>query len=93
MNTTKKEIVMMSIEEKQILLGVRNDLSALMGFLIPDEISVPDLARQLQKDSSTILKYIKNSFEPNKDYYQRTKGGTMYVRREAMLQTRMHYGK
>lgn len=83
----------MTTTDKELLLEVRNTLDTLMNFVIPDEMSVPDLARSLQKDSSTILKYIKNTFEPNKDYYQRNKGGTMYVRREAMLQTRKHYGK
>ncbi len=81
----------MDAEMKQMLIELRNSIDTLMTFAVPEWISVADLARSLQKDPSTIRKYIKNNFEPGTQYKQTAKNGKLLVRKDAMLQTRMHY--
>jgi predicted transcriptional regulator len=86
-----KEGDIMTVETQ--LNQIKQTLDTLLDLVVPEWISVSDLAKSLQKDTSTIRKYIKNNFEPDVQYKQDTEHGKIMLRKDAMLQTRSHYGK
>ena len=81
----------MEAELKDKILGIENKLDMLIDMIVPEWISVSDLAKSLRKDTSTIRKYIKNTFEPNVQYKQEKEHGKIMLRKDAMLQTRKKY--
>lgn len=80
----------MSSEDKTLLLEIRNKLDDLM-LLIPSKISLSDLSMQVGKSSNTILKYIKDNYEPEADY--KKIGGKIYIEKDVALALRRKYAR
>jgi len=57
--------------------------------LVPQELSISELANMLDKSAGTLRKYILANFEPDVDF--KKKGGKIYVKQDAILRIRRHY--
>lgn len=82
-------------EDKKILLEILNEVQELKDSLhfvkrlIPDELSLSELAKIVGKTPNTLRKYLIANFEPEEDYKKRA--GKIYVKQGVILQIRRHY--
>ena len=77
--------------DRELLIEIHAMLKELTQ-LIPNEIALTDLARELGKDPSTIRKHLlSGAYEPDVQFYQTTENGKIYIRRDAAAAIRRHY--
>ena len=78
------------MDEKDILLDIRNKLEDLM-FLIPSRIPLHNLAEQVGQKYNTIYAFVTRNYEPEADFYKI--GGKIYVVKDVALYVRKKYAK
>ena len=78
----------MPTDEKALLLNILAKLEKFE-LLLPTELSVSELANMTGTKPNSLLKYIKDNFEPEEDYQK--KGGKIYVKQDAVLRIRKRY--
>lgn len=85
------------MSEKELLLTILNEIreiksdNKLLKSLVPDELSLSEISKDIGKPNNTIIKYLKANFEPDVDY--KKKGGKIFVKQDAILRLRRHYEK
>lgn len=77
-------------DTKTLLLEIRNKLE-ILEFLLPTEMSLSDLSKQLGKKSNTLYQTLTRNYEPEVEFYK--KGGTIFVRRDVALALRRKYAR
>lgn len=85
------------MSEKELLLEILSEIRDLkdkyltLKSLIPEEISLSEVSRMVQKPNNTIRKYLLANFEPEVDFLK--KGAKIIVKQDAVLRIRRHYAK
>ncbi|WP_418179785.1 hypothetical protein ACNSOO_04785 [Aliarcobacter lanthieri] len=85
------------MSDKELLLTILDELRDLkenfsfVKTIIPDELSLSEIAKIVGKSTNTLRKYIISNFEPDIDF--KKKMGKIYVKQDAILRIRRHYAK
>lgn len=87
----------MITDEKKLLLTILSELrelkqsNAFLKTLIPDELSLSEIAKIVGKTPNTLRKYLISNFEPETDF--KKKSGKIFVKQDVILRIRSHYAK
>ncbi|OCL90568.1 hypothetical protein [Aliarcobacter thereius] len=85
------------MSEKELLLEILGEIREIKNdnkfikSLIPDELSLSEISKEIGKPNNTIIKYLKANFEPDVDY--KKIDGKIFVKQVAILRIRNHYAK
>lgn len=83
--------------EKELLLTILSEIREIKNdnkfikSLVPDELSLSEVARLVQKPNNTIRKYLIANFEPENDF--KKIDGKIYVKQGVVLRLKDHYAK